>query len=255
MRILIIEDEFHAVKRLRELVTKIRPNYEVIDTLDSISACVKWFEGHEEPDLIFQDIQLGDGLSFDIFNHKQINVPIIFTTAFDEYAIKAFKTNSIDYLLKPIDDLELEMAIQKFEKWFPQENGHHDSDRLMTLLSNFQKPNYLDRLVTKTGNHLQIIKIADTALFCSEQSLSFVFTHTGQKHMVNHTMDQLQTQLDPKNFFRINRANILNIDAIKKVSPYFNNRLSIETHIPKQENIYVSRERVKDFRSWLGDFS
>ena len=253
MRVLIIEDEFHAARRLKELITELRPNYRILATLDSIVASLDWFAANKEPDLIFQDIQLGDGLSFDIFNHRQINVPIIFTTAFDEYAIKAFKTNSVDYLLKPIDELEMEKAIHKFESLYPHNGQHFEKELFINLLNNFQKVSFLDRLVTKTGSNLQIIKVLDAALFTSEQSVSFLITNSGHKHMVNQTMDQLQNQLDPKSFFRINRATIINIDAIKKVAPYFNNRLAIELVIPRQESIYVSRERVKDFRAWIGE--
>ena len=255
MRVLIIEDEFHAAKRLRELVVGIRPNFEIISVLDSISSCLKWFGENDAPDLIFQDIQLGDGLSFEIFKHREVNGPIVFTTAFDEYAIRAFKTNSIDYLLKPIDPEDLELAIQKFEKLNAKTQPQLDLNILQSMLSSLPKNNYVDRLVTKSGTNLHIIKETDFGLFFSEQSISFLITPQGQRHMLNQTMDQLQQQLNPSRFFRINRANILSVDVIRRVSPYFNNRLAVETNIPKQDTLYVSRDRVKEFKLWIGDQS
>ena len=255
MKVLIIEDEFHAAKRLKELVLDIRPEYEIIGVLDSISSCVKWFGENESPGLIFQDIQLGDGLSFEIFKYREVNVPIVFTTAFDEYAIRAFKTNSIDYLLKPIDPADLESAIQKFEKLNAKTHPQLDLNVLQSILSSLPKNQYVDRLVTKSGSNLHIIKETDFGLFFSEQSISFLITPQGQRHMLNQTMDQLQQQLNPSRFFRINMANILSVDVIKRVSPYFNNRLAVETNIPRQETLYVSRERVKEFKLWIGDQS
>ncbi|MCB0649553.1 MAG: LytTR family transcriptional regulator DNA-binding domain-containing protein, partial [Saprospiraceae bacterium] len=165
------------------------------------------------------------------------------------------KTNSIDYLLKPIDPEDLELAIQKFEKLNAKTQPQLDLNILQSMLSSLPKNNYVDRLVTKSGTNLHIIKETDFGLFFSEQSISFLITPQGQRHMLNQTMDQLQQQLNPSRFFRINRANILSVDVIRRVSPYFNNRLAVETNIPKQDTLYVSRDRVKEFKLWIGDQS
>jgi len=252
MNILIVEDEYHAVRRLTNITLELRPRASIIATLDSVEDAVSWFLDNPAPDLAFFDIQLADGLSFDIFKKVPVRTPIIFTTAFNEYAIQAFKVNSVDYLLKPIDEVELEVAFQKFEQW------HHpvvsyDHSTIQKLIESMLPANYTERFLVKTGQHLMYVPVNAIAYFYSEESLSFFKTKDGQKHILDYTLDQLEKIVSPKIFFRINRKAIVNIDTVQKVSTYFNSRLVIQVHpvTPEVEWI-VSRERVKQFKEWLG---
>jgi DNA-binding LytR/AlgR family response regulator len=252
MKVLIIEDEYHAANRLVKLIQSLRPNYTVVTILDSVESSIAWLTSNEPPSLIFQDIQLGDGLSFDIYERIKILCPIIFTTAFDEYAIRAFKTNSIDYLLKPITEESLIFSIEKFESL----NSHQasiDPAVFQSIIRQIQSSPRQERLVSKNGNHTIIIKISDILLFQSEDSITFAYQKNGQKSIVNHTLDQLETIIEPSQFFRVSRNTIIGIEVIKKISPHLNNRLSVEHTIAKLDHIIVSRERVKDFRLWIGE--
>jgi len=252
MKILIVEDEYHAVKRLSGLIKECRPQAEIIATVDSVEDGVDWFANHPLPDLAFFDIQLADGLSFDIFRQTKLEVPIIFTTAFNEYAIQAFKVNSVDYLLKPVDEEELEVAFQKFERLQPKA-ATYDADTINALLQSMLQKNYTERFLIKIGQQLMYLPTTDIAYFYSESSLSFIKTNSNQKHLVDYTLDQLEAMLSPKDFFRINRKMIVSVACIHRVAPYFNSRLMLQT-LPKDKELefIVSRERVKNFKAWLG---
>ncbi|MEN0049654.1 MAG: LytTR family DNA-binding domain-containing protein [Bacteroidota bacterium] len=252
MKVLIIEDEYHAVKRLSGLIKEARPQVEIVATIDSVEDAVDWINSNPSPDLAFFDIQLADGLSFDIFRKTKLEIPIIFTTAFNEYAIQAFKVNSVDYLLKPVDEEELEVAFQKFERLQPKVTAY-DTNTINALLTSMLQKNYTERFLIKVGQQLMYLPTTDIAYFYSESSLSFLKTKSNQKHLVDYTLDQLEGMLAPKDFFRINRKMIVAVPAIQRVAPYFNSRLVLQL-LPKDKELefIVSRERVKNFKTWLG---
>ena len=252
MNILIVEDEYHAVRRLSQIILSLRSNANVITALDSVEDSVEWFLDNPPPDLAFFDIQLADGLSFDIFKKAQVRSPIIFTTAFNEYAIQAFKVNSVDYLLKPIDETELELALQKFEQFY-QITPNYDFKTIQKLIESVVPTHYTERFLVKTGQHLMYVPATSVAYFYSEESLTFFKTKDGQKHLLDYTLDQLEKMVTPRLFFRINRKAILNIEAVHKVSNYFNSRLVVQVQpITAEVEWIVSRERVKQFKEWMG---
>lgn len=250
MKILLIEDEYHAQKRLTNLLKELRPNIEILATIDSVEDAVVWLKNNPAPDLMFLDIQLSDGLSFEIFTQIDVEIPVIFTTAFDEYAIKAFKINSVDYLLKPVEEEELEAGIQKFENLF-QKKINYDVQTIQNLVQSLVKPVYKERFMVKIGHGFSYIPIKEVAYFYSENSLSFLKTRNGKRHIVDHTIDQILELVNPKDFFRINRKAIVCIDAIKQVSPHFNSRLVLKLQPDADFEVMVSRERVKGFRHWV----
>ncbi len=250
MKVLIVEDEMPAAKQLTKLVKAFRPQTQVVDILDSVEAAVDWFSNHPMPELIFMDIQLADGLSFDIFNSVKINSPVIFTTAFDQYTLKAFKVNSVDYLLKPIEPEELQSAILKFEKHFIAPPSFN-SPMLQQLLQSFQQPVFKTRFLIKLGQQLSFIETPEIRYFFSADSLVYLKTQHNKKHLIDQPLDQLQNELDPKLFFRINRKAILCINSIDKIHPYFNSRLKITVKPSADFDLIVSRDRVASFKNWL----
>ena len=254
MKILIIEDELPAAKQLTKMLAQIDPSVSVIETIDSVESSVKWLNTFPSPDAIFMDIQIADGLSFDIFTQVEIACPVIFTTAFDQYAIKAFKVNAIDYLLKPIDEDELSEAVQKIknkktEMIVPPQ---YSSLFYQNLLQNIAKQDFKDRFLIKTGQSFSSIETSEIAYFFSEESLTQCLVFNQKKHIIEHPLDELERLLNPKDFFRINRKLILNIKAIQKISPHFNGRLKLELAPQYREEVFVARERVGDFKGWLG---
>lgn len=248
MKAIIIEDEKLSAEHLETLLKKIDPKIEVIARFDSIKKSVEEFNKGLSADLLFVDIHLADGLSFDIFSQTKISAPIIFTTAFDEYAIKAFKVNSIDYLLKPVGIDDLKNALEKFK--------HINSDRQTTIIENisqaYQNLNkqYKNRFMVKIGDTISSIKNEDIAYFISEDGAVLLISGS-KRYVIDYTLDTLESMLSPDSFFRINRKVIMNIGAIKKVSSYFNSRLKISSDGLSDEEGIVSRERVNDFKQWL----
>jgi len=249
MKAIIIEDESAAVRQLLRVLEKVAPEIEVITTLDSIESAVAYFSNTELPDVVFLDIHLSDGLSFEIFKHVDLNCPIIFTTAYDEYAIQAFKVNSIDYLLKPIKETELKQAIQKFQ------NLHQTSVNIQIaqLLQAYQQPtkSYKTRFLVKKREQLFAIETQDITYFYSEDKLTFIKTGKS-KHTINHSLDDLDKMLSPNDFFRLNRKMITSFSAIKHVHKYFNGKLLVELEPEWTEKVVVSREKAVMFKEWLG---
>ncbi|MCS4433727.1 LytR/AlgR family response regulator transcription factor [Aquiflexum gelatinilyticum] len=248
MKILIIEDERPAANRLRQLVLDLLPNAEIFGHLDSITSAVKWLETNVFPDLIFCDIQLADGQSFEIFERVKVSSPIIFTTAFDQFAIKAFKLNSVDYLLKPIDPKELAQAIQKFQS--QQVRPGIELQQIRELLS----PNsnhYKSRFLVKFGEKIQSVLTEDISIFYSEEKVTFLQTVEGRKYILDYTLDQLESMLDPRKFFRLNRKYIASFSAIAEIHTYSNSRLKIKLANCCDNDILISREKVGDFKDWL----
>jgi two-component system, LytTR family, response regulator LytT len=248
MKVLIIEDEKPAAKQLSKLLAQLPNPLQPMDVLDSVESSVKWLRTFPDPDLIFMDIQIADGLSFSIFEQVELRSPVIFTTAFDHYAVQAFKVNAIDYLLKPIDPAELERAVQKV-----QARQHQAPSLDMNkLLYYFSPQTYKDRFLVKIGQQLNFVATTDIAFFRSSDGLTQAYTTTGKKHFIEHTLEELEKLLDPRQFFRISRGILLGLSSIKAVHPHFNGRLKIDTNPNLGEEVYVSRERVNDFKAWLG---
>lgn len=245
MKVVIIEDEFFSAEKLSHQLHKIDDSIEVLAILPSVESCLEWFRTHPEPDLIISDIQLEDKQSFELFEQLPIEAPIIYTTAFDQYAIQAFKQNSIDYLLKPVDPDELRAAIKKYEnlEYRIQQKG----------LSIQPKPRegYKERFLVKKGSQLAVIRIGEIAYFKSDQKLSFLVTNDNQKYIIELTLDQLTEQLDPKRFNRISRNRLISVDSIAKIHNHFNGRLKLELIPPEEEEVFVSRDRVPQFKEWL----
>lgn len=251
IRVIIIEDEKPAARRLQRMLAKIDIHTQTM--LHSVAEAVEWFKTNEHPDLIFLDIQLSDGLSFEIFEHVKTDSAIIFTTAYDEYALKAFKLNSIDYLLKPIDEDELETAVHKF-KAKQKQAGNINVNELRSLLTQSQgKINYKSRFTAKVGQHLKLVEVADIACFYSENKATYIHCFSGRNYPIDVPLEQLEEELDPSKFYRINRKCILNINAIKDIVSFTNSRLEIKLENFNEFQLIVSRERVKDFKTWLNN--
>ena len=250
MNIIIIEDEKPSARRLQRMLSEI--NIEAQAMLHSVTEAVKWFKNNEHPDLILLDIQLSDGLSFEIFEQVEVKSAIIFTTAYDEYALKAFKLNSIDYLLKPIDDEELESAIDKFRINQPEaHNLQVDLDQIKRLLVNPLSKNYKERFTIKIGQHLKMISVDEVECFYSENKGTYIFTSDNRDYLIDSSLEHLDSSLDPLKFFRVNRKFYVNIKAIKDIISYTNSRLQIILNSFSDHEIIVSREKVRDFKRWL----
>ena len=250
MKVLIIEDEINAFEYLQSILRKLRPEAILQAHLESVEDAVNWLYQNNQPDLIFLDIQLSDGLSFEIFKHIEVKSPIIFTTAFDQYAIDAFKVNSIDYLLKPIHIDELKRALNKYDQQKVLSNGDL-SERIQSIFGkiNKQKKN---RCLIKKGNHFEFINIDEIAFVNSEDGLTFLHTFNGKRHLYANTVEGLMNTLDEAAFFQINRGQIVNINAIQKFHSYFNQRLKIEMNIPGEKvELVVSRSKVPHFKNWV----
>ena len=251
MNCLIIEDEKIAAERLKELVKRYDETIDVLGVLQSVRESVCWLETGTNVDLIFMDIQLADGISFEIFEKTIVRSPIIFTTAYDEYALKAFKVNSIDYLLKPIDFDELCRAIEKYKS--NQKMNLHPAHVFDNVLKQLTRE-YKTKFVVKVGEHIKVILSEHVQFFSVIEKSTFLHTGSGRDYAVNYSLEHLEELLDPKQFFRINRKYILAFTAIKDIVSYSNTRLQIKLDRGKtEEDLIVSRERVKAFKSWLED--
>ena len=250
LRTIIIEDEKPSARRLQRMLSEL--GIEVEAMLHSVKESLEWFGQNEAPDLILLDIQLSDGLSFEIFEQTQVNSAIIFTTAYDEYALKAFKLNSIDYLLKPIDDEELKSAIDQFVENRPgSHNVMVDLDQVKKLLINPLDRNYKKRFTIRVGQHLRIVETESVECFYSEHKATYLYTSEKKNYLLDHTLEQLEEELDPVKFFRVSRKFIINVDAISDIISYTNSRLQIKLNHFNEQDIIVSREKVKHFKNWL----
>jgi len=250
MNAIIIEDEKPAARRLYRLLENL--DVGVSTMLHSVEESIQWFQDNEHPDLIFLDIQLADGLSFEIFEHVDVRSAIIFTTAYDEYALQAFKLNSIDYLLKPIDDEELEQAVHKFRTLKPKSQKLTlDFNDIKKLLANPLEREYKKRFTTRVGQHLKIINADEVECFYSENKGTYAATHDGRNYLLETTLENLETELEPQTFFRVSRKFYINISYIQDIVSYTNSRLKIKLKRFSGHEIIVSRERVKDFKLWL----
>jgi two-component system response regulator LytT len=250
MNVLIIEDEKPSARRLQRMLEKQNVNVDTM--LHNVQEAVEWFSNNEHPDLIFLDIQLSDGLSFEIFDEVEVNSAIIFTTAFDEYALQAFKLNSIDYLLKPIDEEELEAAVKKYLARAPKkQNVQLNFDDIKKLLTNPVEREYKKRFTTKIGQHIKMIPVDEIECFYSENKGTYAHTVDGRDYLLDTTLEQMEGEISPEVFFRINRKFYVNINAIKDIISYTNSRLQLKLNSYKEQEVVVARERVRDFKLWL----
>ncbi|MBL4939585.1 MAG: response regulator transcription factor [Lutibacter sp.] len=249
MKVVIIEDEKPAARRLSRMLNEI--GLEPIAMLHSVEEAVNWFYKNEHPDLLFLDIQLSDGLSFEIFEEIEVKSAIIFSTAYDEYALKAFKLNSVDYLLKPIDSDELENAVNKYKKIHANKvNQSFNFEQLKKLISPSKK-NYKKRFTVKIGQHLKMISVESIECFYSENKATHIHTIDNRSYSIEDTLEQLEEKLQPEIFYRVSRKYFVNINAIKDIISYSNSRLKIILQSYSESEIIVSRERVKDFKRWI----
>ena len=249
MTAIIIEDESIASRRLASLVGELAPGLQIVGQLTSVENGTAWFAQNELPDLIFLDIQLNDGYGFDILDQLEEHPPVIFTTAYNEYAIRGFKYNGLDYLLKPIERDALRTALHKFRK-----NNTGTSLRESSNISELKKlfaKEYKRRFMVKVGNHFNTFKVEEIAYFKSHEGLIFLHTHAGQEFPIEYSIDQLEDILDPVQFFRINRKFMVSVQAVEEIHTYFNSRLLLRLQPKSEEQVIVSRERTSNFKRWL----
>jgi two-component system, LytTR family, response regulator len=251
MKIVIIEDEPLAAKDLSTLLKKVEPNAELVATLGSVEASRKWFQSHPCPDLILSDIQLADGISFEIYENSNINCPIIFTTAYDDYAIRAFKLNSVDYLLKPVDGKELSAALVKYRNLSSESIL---TEQLKTLMQGWnQQPQkkYKERFLTLHRNTLVPVTQSEIAFFQKEE-LIYLVTMSNEKFITEHqTLDELETLLNPENFFRVNRQFIIHVQSVGKIKTTHKG-LTVQLKPPFNHEADISREKAAAFKKWIG---
>lgn len=249
MNIIIIEDEKPAARLLLRKVEQL--GYKVTTMLHSVEESIDWFLTNEHPDLIFLDIQLSDGLSFEIFEKVTIKSAIIFTTAYDEYALRAFKLNSIDYLLKPIDEDELKIAVDKFKAQTPKkESVSLNFEQIRSMFAPTEKV-YKSRFTVKIGAQLKIITISEIECFYSENKGTYIHTLENRNYLIDTPLEVLEEELDPKQFYRISRKFIVPIAFVKEIVVYSNSRLKIILPTYKEDEVIVSREKVNDFKNWM----
>lgn len=250
MNIIIIEDEKPAARLLQRKVEKL--GLQVNQMLHSVEEAVIWFQDNTHPDLIFLDIQLSDGLSFEIFETIDIKSAVIFTTAYDEYALRAFKLNSIDYLLKPIDEDDLEIAINKFKQRNQPQNLSLDFEMIKRMLVNPAEKEFKKRFTVKIGQQLKLIDIQEVECFFSQDKGTYLHTLDNRDYLLDGTLEQLETELNPEDFYRVSRKFIVPMKAIKEIQMHSNSRLKLILPTYKEDEVIVARERVGDFKDWIG---
>jgi two-component system, LytTR family, response regulator LytT len=256
MKILIVEDEELAVKKLQKTLLSIDRMVEVVGVTDSIKTTVDFLKQHSAPDLILMDIELADGQSFEVFNMVPVKNPVIFITSYDEYALKAFKVNSVDYLLKPVQKDELEAALNKYKELNATDHNNQGSSDINNLIkelqSKLQPKEYRKRFLVKQAQKLVSIEVDDIAYFYSDGRLNFFKTRDNRKFVVDYTMDELSDMLDPEKYFRISRSFYVSVDSIDQIHDYFGNRLLLNLTPALDKEALVSREKVMDFKKWMG---
>ena len=248
MRVINIEDEQLTAKKLVGLLNELMPDAVVMGVLQSVSESIEWFNNNLMPDLVFMDIHLADNLSFSIFDSVKITCPIIFTTAYDEHAIQAFKVNSVDYLLKPVEEDDLLAALRKFEQFRVVQSPVTNYRKLEeALMSNCKK----NRFLIQKGDAYHYVETSDIAFFYSEEKVVFLHTFSDKRYIVDYTLEQIEQLLDERTFFRVSRNCIANINSIRKISKYFNSRLKLSFQPECPHEVLISRVRVPDFLKWV----
>jgi two-component system, LytTR family, response regulator len=245
--VIIFEDESRAANHLQRLLAKVAPEMTISAKLESVRDGVKYLQNNQEPDLIFSDIQLADGLSFEIFKQFEVSCPIIFTTAYDHYAIEAFKTNGIDYLLKPIEEERLKQAIEKVKHFSPEAA----IDKIRTIGNKGSGKVYKSRFMVKVGDKIKSIPVEEILVFYSQEKASFIRTSDAHTYCIDYALDQLEPMLDPEKYFRINRKYIVSIAACTNILAWTNSRLRLKIEGIDDSDIIVARERVVEFKNWL----
>lgn len=251
MKYIVIEDELLTANRLVAMMQELEPDAQHLATLESVSAAVAWIKNNPTPHLAFFDIQLADGLSFEIFEQVETPFPVIFTTAYNEYAIKAFKVNSIDYLLKPLNSVDLKKALAKFSSGFYAKEGvgidNQSVAKVLSLLSN----SYKTRFLVKVGEHIRMVAVDDIAMIFSSDKSTFIRTKNGRDYGIDYSLDQLDGLINPATFFRVSRKFIVSIDAIADIITYSGSRLKLKLVVETDDDVLVSREKVAEFKNWL----
>lgn len=247
MRILIVEDETVAYENLADMLADIDPGIEIAGNTESIGQTVVWLEAQPEPDLIFMDIHLSDGSAFAIFDRIALEVPVIFTTAYDQYAIDAFKVNSIDYLLKPVKSDDLKRALEKFKKWGRQEVGQY----LSQLARLAATPRYMEKLLIPVKDNLLPVSLKEVSCFYTTNKNTCIYLKNGCSYPYARTLEQINVQLNPADFIRANKQFIVSRDSVKSITIWFDNRLLVTLDVEVPERIYISKNRASEFKSWL----
>lgn len=259
MKILIVEDEDLAVKKLKKTLQIVDESATVVGEADSIKSTVNWLNSNPNPDLILMDIELADGQSFEIFNQVQVKSPVIFITSYDEYALKAFKVNSVDYLLKPVQKEDLHAALEKFknmQQLYTTTNPSPQQSLIDGLVKELQQKlqtrEFRKRFLVKHGQKLVSVEVEDIAYFFSDGRLNFFRTFDNRKFVVDYTMDELNEMLDPDKYYRISRSFFISVDSVSQIHDYFGNRLMLQLKPESEKEAIVSREKVTEFKNWLG---
>jgi two-component system response regulator LytT len=258
MKILIVEDEDLAVKKLKKTLMSVDDSATIVGEADSIKSTVSWLQNNPSPDLILMDIELADGQSFEVFNHVQVKSPVIFITSYDEYALKAFKVNSVDYLLKPVQKEDLEAALDKYRQMKKMYGSDTDSSTISLdvlvkeLQQKLQTKDYRKRFLVKHGQKLVSVEVDEIAYFFSDGRLNFFKTFDNRKFVVDYTMDELNDMLDPDKYFRISRSFFISVNSVAQIHDYFGNRILLHLKPETDKEAIVSREKVTDFKTWLG---
>jgi DNA-binding LytR/AlgR family response regulator len=252
MNVVIIEDEHLSAQRLEAMLKKYDPTINVLAEIPSVAEAVQWFKDNEDPDLVFMDIHLEDGQSFSIFDQLNLDVPVIFTTAFDEYTIKAFKVNSVDYLMKPLNYDELAAAIEKFKRIHAEKE--ESGKPLEQLLQSLQKkePEYKSRFLVSIGSRLMTVEIDEIQYFYSADKITFLVTKDNHRYPIDFSLDKLALLLNPKDFYRINRQMIVKLSAIENIHVYSKGRIKLDLTPTMKEDVFVSLDKVVEFKEWLG---
>lgn len=258
MKVFIVEDERLGLDRLIKLLQEVDPEITVIGYVETVKSAIWWLENNPPPDIIFMDIELADGQCFEIFNQIEVKSPIIFTTSYDEYALRAFKVNSVDYLLKPIRREDLAQSLTKYRNlksnFTDKDLVNQNIEKLISGLQSFQQPKeYRKRFLVKQGQKLLSVEIDDIAWFSADGKLCFMRTWKNNRYIIDYTLEQLTDMLDPEEFYRVNRSYLVNIRSIVSVSPYFNGKMILQLSPAADTNdVVVSREKATDFKQWMG---
>jgi DNA-binding LytR/AlgR family response regulator len=253
MDILIIEDEQLGAEKLARLIKSIDESIQIVGNTRSIKSSVEWLMEHEHPDIILMDIELTDGQSFEIFSHLSIKSMVIFTTSYDEYALQAFKVNSVDYLLKPIKKEELKNALDKFQEWQVKFSSPAvNIQQLINELKQQQPKSWRARFLVKQGQKLVSIETSEIAYLYAEGRLSYFITWDKQKYVLDYTIEELEEMLDPQQFYRANRAFLIHIKSVSQIHPYFNSKLKLDLQPATDKEVLISREKAAEFKDWMG---
>jgi DNA-binding LytR/AlgR family response regulator len=249
IHIAIIEDERLSAERLQRLVEELSDEYEIVAILDSVDTARQWLNDNSSPDLVLLDIQLSDGVGFDLLTSGELTCPVIFTTAFDQYAVKAFKFDGVDYLLKPIEREELQQALEKYKR--QNRNGLLPEIKPVEKLSRMISGDFKKRFLVKLGDRFQSVAVEEIAYFVYQDDLTYLITHEGTKWPLDNSLDQLEEMVNPLDFFRVNRKLILSLASIAEIHSYFNSRLLLHLQPSIENEVIVSRERVQGFKRWM----